>query len=65
MGVAAGGNNNSCVFKYNPPDNYDPLETVDGPSGELDGKQLFFDFDELECTLSIRSCARGVFVTTV
>lgn len=61
VGVAAGYDGDSCVFKYEPPENFDPDETVDGPEGELDGNLLFFDFVDSECTMTVRSCAtRGI-----
>lgn len=61
VGVAEGYDGDSCIFKYDPPANYDPDETVDGPTGELDGKLLFFDFVDSKCIMTVGSCAtRGI-----
>lgn len=61
IGVAEGNHGDFCIFKYKSPANYGPDETVDGPTGELDGKLLFFDFVDSKCIMTVGSCAtRGI-----
>lgn len=59
VGVAAGNGGDSCVFRYDSITNSDPQQTVVAPPGPLDQKQLFFDFVDQHCVMTVRSC-RGL-----
>jgi hypothetical protein len=44
VGVASGSNGPSSIFKYDPPANTDPDQTVTGPTGFLDQNNQFLDW---------------------
>ncbi len=63
VGIAAGNGGDSCVFRYDSLTNSDPQQTVVAPPGALDQKQLFFDFVDQHCVMTVRSCRGLKFFT--
>lgn len=51
IGVASGFGGSSSIFSYNPPLNFDPQQTVEGPQGILDNTQLFWIYNGSEYIL--------------
>lgn len=45
VGLASGAGGSSSIFEYNPPENFTPLQTVNGPKGELNQTQLFWIYN--------------------
>lgn len=57
VGVASGNGGPSSIFRYDPPANFDPQETVDGPEGQLDNTQLFWIYNGTDYILIDRIVA--------
>jgi len=58
VGVASGNGGPSSIFKYDPPENFDPQQTVQGPKGILDKIRIFWVFNGVNYVPRFLLCTR-------